>query len=180
MIVKFKLAPGAIEPRYQTEGAVGMDLHAYLPSDLSAGNMSQVILSPYTDEGDRLIVSRTLISTGVSIQMSYGYEAQVRGRSGLAKRGILAHVGTIDRDYTGNIGVILYNFSNEDFVVRDGDRIAQLVISPVVRVERLIVDELEPTARGEGGFGSTGITTSLPCPRCGENHGKHRNTCGAL
>lgn len=130
-------------PQYKTAGSAGMDLQAYIEKP--------IIIHPQ---------ERKLIPTGLYIQLPYGYEAQIRPRSGLAlKYGItvLNTPGTIDSDYTGEIGVILYNTSDTDFAVRDGDRIAQMVITKYEKVNWVTVDKLESTERGEGGFGHTGI-----------------------
>lgn len=130
-------------PQYATELSAGMDLRADLDGP--------VTLKP---------LERRLISTGLYIALPEGYEAQVRPRSGLAlKHGItlLNAPGTIDADYRGEIGVILVNLSHEEFVVEDGERIAQLVIARYERVDWLPVEVLEETARGAGGFGHTGV-----------------------
>jgi dUTP pyrophosphatase len=129
-------------PAYMTLHAAGMDLYAELDSD--------VLLFP----GER-----TLIPTGIAIALPEGYEAQVRPRSGLALRhGItmLNTPGTIDADYRGEIGVIVVNHGSEQFLVRNGERIAQLVVAPVVRAVLEEVPELDDTSRGTGGFGHTG------------------------
>lgn len=129
-------------PAYETLGAAGMDLHASIDTP--------VTLAPGT---------RAMIPTGLFVEIPVGYEMQVRPRSGLAaKRGItvLNSPGTIDSDYRGEICVILYNSSNEDFVVQSGERIAQVVVARYERVEWSSVAELSHTSRGAGGFGSTG------------------------
>lgn len=130
-------------PKYQTPQSAGMDLRA----DIAEA----VELKP---------LERKLISTGLHIQIPDGYEAQVRPRSGLAlKHGItvLNTPGTVDGDFTGNIGVILVNISDTPFIINPGERIAQLVISPIVQAELVEVKELEETERGDGGFGHTGV-----------------------
>ncbi|MEN8929292.1 MAG: dUTP diphosphatase [Flavobacteriales bacterium] len=130
-------------PEYGTKQAAGLDLRANLPESIT--------LKP---------LERRLIPTGLHIALPAGYEAQVRPRSGLAyKKGVtvLNAPGTIDADYRGDIGVILINMSNEDFVVEDGERIAQLVIAKYDQAEWISVSELSDTVRGEGGFGSTGV-----------------------
>lgn len=142
--VKFKVVEGACLPEYATEGAAGADLRAYLPE-------GRVFVYPG---------SWRLVPTGLDIELPAGYEAQVRSRSGLAlKRGIavLNAPGTIDEDYRGPVGVILVNHSSEPFEVSNGDRIAQLVIAPVTKATFSAVETLGDTARGGGGFGSTGI-----------------------
>jgi dUTP pyrophosphatase len=129
-------------PRYETNGAAGLDLRANLTSD--------IVLLP---------LERALIPTGLFIELPLGFEAQVRPRSGLAyKKGItvLNSPGTIDADYRGEIGVILVNLSNEAFTVSNGERIAQLVIARHEQAEWIEVNELSDTNRGTGGFGSTG------------------------
>ena len=129
-------------PAYETDLSAGMDLRANLQED--------VTLKP---------LERLLTPTGMHIELPAGYEAQVRPRSGLAyKHGItvLNTPGTIDADYRGEIKVILINLSNENFTVKNGDRIAQMIISKHERAELELVDSLNNTQRGEGGFGHTG------------------------
>ena len=130
-------------PHYETIASAGMDLRA---------NISVAItLKP---------LERTIVKTGLFIELPIGYEAQVRPRSGLAaKNGItvLNAPGTVDADYRGEIGVILVNLSHEDFTIENGERVAQLVISKHERAAWIEVQELTETARGAGGFGSTGI-----------------------
>ncbi len=129
-------------PHYETEASAGMDLRANLKNAIT--------LKP---------LERVIIKTGLFIELPIGYEAQVRPRSGLAaKKGItvLNAPGTIDTDYRGEIGVILVNLSNEDFIIENGKRIAQLVIAKHERAEWIEVETLTQTSRGEGGFGSTG------------------------
>lgn len=129
-------------PSYQTEGSAGVDLYAAVREPLT--------LQP----GER-----ALVPTGIRIALPPGYEAQVRPRSGLAIRhgiGMVNAPGTIDSDYRGEIQVILINLGQEPFTIRRGERIAQLVIAPVMRVEWERVPELPPTPRGDGGFGHTG------------------------
>ena len=131
-------------PAYASAGAAGMDLRAAIPEG------APVTLAPG---------GRALIPTGLKIAVPQGFEAQVRPRSGLAlKHGVtcLNTPGTVDSDYRGEVGVILANLGAEPFVVTRGDRIAQLVIAAHARVTWAVVDAHEATARGEGGFGSTG------------------------
>jgi len=129
-------------PEYETGASAGMDLRA---------NISEaVILKP---------LARAIIKTGLFIELPVGFEAQVRPRSGLAaKHGltVLNSPGTVDADYRGEIGVILVNLSNTDFKIENGERIAQLVIAKHERADWLEVEQLNETARGQGGFGSTG------------------------
>ena len=129
-------------PAYETPASAGMDLRAFIPGD--------IILKP---------LERALVPTGLFIELPIGFEAQVRPRSGLAiKKGVtvLNTPGTIDADYRGEIKVILVNLSNGDFVVKDGERIAQMIIASHEQAEWVQVVELEQTSRGAGGFGSTG------------------------
>ncbi|MDN5363790.1 MAG: dUTP pyrophosphatase [Eubacteriales bacterium] len=143
--VKVKRRPGTEDlplPAYMTAGAAGMDLYAAVEEE--------VVLHP----GER-----RLIPTGLYISLPPGYEAQIRPRSGLALRHGISMVntpGTIDSDYRGEIGVILINHGWEPFTVRRGDRIAQMVVSRVERVEWEEVDVLDESERGSGGFGHTG------------------------
>lgn len=130
-------------PKYETAASAGMDLRANLTES--------IVLKPF---------ERILVKTGLFVELPVGYEAQVRPRSGLAlKKGItvLNTPGTIDADYRGEIGVILINLSNEDFVIENGERIAQLVIAKYEQAELIEVNELSETQRGAGGFGSTGV-----------------------
>ncbi len=137
-----KLRPDAATPAYQTEGAAGLDLSAALDKPIT--------IAP----GDR-----ALVMTGIAIGLPPGHEGQVRPRSGLAlKHGVtvLNSPGTIDEDYRGEIGIVLVNHGKERFHVTHGMRIAQLVVAPVRQVEVHEVTDLEETARGAGGYGSTG------------------------
>ena len=130
-------------PNYETIASAGMDLRANITESIT--------LKP---------LGRAIIKTGLFIALPLGYEAQVRPRSGLAaKNGItvMNSPGTIDADYRGEIGVILVNVSNEDIVVQNGERIAQMIIAKHERAEWIEVQELTETSRGEGGFGSTGV-----------------------
>ncbi|MBT8264235.1 MAG: dUTP diphosphatase [Muriicola sp.] len=142
MTIKIINTSGHSLPHYETPSSAGMDLRA---------NISEPItLKP---------LERSIIKTGLFIELPIGFEAQVRPRSGLAaKKGItvLNTPGTIDADYRGEIGVILVNLSNESFIVEDGERVAQLVIAKHERAEWSEVTELSQTNRGAGGFGSTG------------------------
>ena len=129
-------------PHYETLTSAGMDLRANIEES--------IILKP---------LERSIVPTGIFIELPVGIEAQVRPRSGLAaKKGItvLNAPGTIDADYRGEVGVILVNLSNEDFTINDGERIAQMVIAKHERVEWEEVGQLTETVRGAGGFGSTG------------------------
>ena len=130
-------------PRYETELSAGMDVRSFIKSP--------IILKPF---------ERKLVNTGLYAQLGKGYEIQVRPRSGLAlKKGItvLNSPGTIDADYRGEIGVILINLSNDDFIINSGDRIAQLVVSKHEQPNLEQTDSLDSTIRGEKGFGSTGV-----------------------
>lgn len=134
-------------PAYATEGAAGMDLRAsLLPEDREEG-----LALPF--------MGRVLVPTGLSLAIPDGHEGQVRPRSGLAARHgvtVANAPGTIDADYRGELGVLLVNLGAETVRIAHGERIAQLVIAPVTRAEPGLADELPPTARGGGGFGSTG------------------------
>lgn len=128
-------------PKYETPNSAGLDLRS----------TKMVILKPH---------SRALIPTGLFIALPEGYEAQIRPRSGLAlKKGItvLNTPGTVDADYRGEVGVILFNTTNEDFIVNTGDRIAQMVINKVEQLNWVEVEELDETERGDGGFGHTQV-----------------------
>lgn len=146
-IVKFKLEPGATAPIKATDGSVGYDLFVYGSHCIYPG--------------------RNAVRTGLSIQLPEGFEATVRPRSGCSLKGIpdeynLRHnadalLGTIDTDYRGEVKLIVLNHEEEPFFLSDGQRIAQLVISPVFTGSVSIVDDLDDTERGEGGFNSTGV-----------------------
>ena len=130
-------------PAYATEGSAGFDISAYLPEPmtLKAGE-------------------RALVPTGLFFEVPEGYEAQVRARSGLAIKhgiGLVNGIGTVDSDYRGEIRVPMINWSDEDFVINDGDRIAQVVITSYEKVDIEIADNISDTERGSGGFGHTGI-----------------------
>lgn len=130
-------------PKYSTPQSAGMDLHANIDSPIS--------LKP---------LERTIIKTGVFIELPIGFEAQIRPRSGLAiKNGItvLNTPGTIDADYRGEIGVVLINLSRDVFLIKDGERVAQMIIAKHERVFWEEVNDLKKTKRGLGGFGSTGL-----------------------
>ncbi|WP_225205515.1 dUTP diphosphatase [Novosphingobium huizhouense] len=133
-------------PAYATEGAAGMDVVAAEDVDLAPG-------------------ARHAVATGLAVAIPHGYEIQVRPRSGLAlKHGVtVANApGTIDSDYRGELKAILINLGSEPFAIRRGDRIAQLVLAPVTRAGWVEASELDDTARGAGGFGSTGGLSALP------------------
>ena len=134
---------GAQLPQYMTAAAAGMDLYVKLENDvnLPAGE-------------------RVMVPTGIAIALPEGYEAQVRPRSGLAAKfgvTLLNTPGTIDADYRGEISVILINHGSEDFIIKDGERVAQMIIAPVSRCQLQLVDNLDETERGSGGFGHTGV-----------------------
>lgn len=132
-----------VAPSYKTEGASGMDICAYLEEPM--------ILKP---------MDIVVVPTGIKLEIPEGNEVQVRARSGLAaKHGIslVNGIGTIDSDYRGEVGVIMINLGRSDFVINNGDRIAQLVAMKYEKVELEIVDELNETKRNEGGFGHSGI-----------------------
>lgn len=137
------LRDGALLPEYQTSGSAGADLHAYLAEPIT--------LKP---------MERTLIPTGLFVELPEGYELQVRPRSGLAlKYGVtvLNTPGTVDSDYRGELCVLLVNLGSEPFTVQNGDRIAQAVVAQTVQVRFVQTDALSKTGRGSNGYGSTGI-----------------------
>lgn len=137
-----RLKNNTVMPSYATEGSAGMDLTAAISEP--------VVLKPF---------ERKLIPAGIIIELPHGYEAQVRPRSGLSiKHGItlVNCVGTIDEDYRGEVCVPLINLSQESYTINPGDRIAQMIISPVTKADIIEVKELTATARSSGGFGSTG------------------------
>jgi len=130
-------------PSYGTEGSSGMDLRAALRQEM--------VLNPGEIK---------LVPTGVAVSLPRGYEAQIRPRSGLALNhgiGMVNSPGTIDSDYRGEIGVVMINWGEKPFVIKRGDRIAQMIISEVCRAELLEVDNLDATKRGKGGFGHSGV-----------------------
>jgi len=137
-----KLSSDVKLPSYKTSGASGMDLMAYIKSPIT--------IKPKTSE---------LISTGLSVAFSEEYEIQIRPRSGLAAKNnisVLNTPGTIDSDYRGELKVIIYNHGSQDFIVNNNDRIAQMILTPVIKMELQETNELPESVRGEGGFGSTG------------------------
>lgn len=143
--LKVKKTEGAEDlelPKYMTSGSSGVDLYAHVKDE--------VILNPGEYK---------LISTGIAIELPLGYEAQIRGRSGLAAKhgiGLVNGVGTIDADYRGEIKVILINWGNTPFYIQRGDRIAQMVVQRIEQVNFIVTDLLTCTDRGAGGFGHTG------------------------
>lgn len=140
--IKIKSESGAM-PSYETAGAAGMDIKAFIESDMT-------ILPGKT----------AMIKTGIRIELPCGYEAQLRARSGLAARhgiGLVNGVGTIDSDYRGEIKAMLINWGEEPVTIRNGDRIAQLVIARYEKAKLIPADDLSGTERSEGGFGHTGI-----------------------
>jgi dUTP pyrophosphatase len=144
-VIKIRKEPGYEDlplPHYQTDGSAGLDLYAAVTSEM--------ILEP----GEI-----TLVQTGFRLALCKGFEAQIRPRSGLALKygiGLLNSPGTVDEDYRGIVGVILFNFGKKPFVIKRGDRIAQMVIVRVEKASVEIVSELPDSRRGDGGFGSTG------------------------
>ena len=137
-----KLDPSVELPAYKTNGASGMDLMAFIKNPIN--------LKPHKS---------CLVPTGISVAFHKDFEIQIRPRSGLAAKnniGVLNTPGTIDSDYRGEIKVILYNHGNNDFLINNKDRIAQMVLTPVIKMNLEETDALPETVRGEGGFGSTG------------------------
>ena len=137
-----KLSPSVVLPAYKTTGASGMDLMAFI--------QQQIKLPPN---------SSCLVPTGLSMAFSEDYEVQIRPRSGLAAKNnitVLNTPGTIDSDYRGEIKIILFNHGNEDFIINNKDRVAQMILTPVVKMDLEITNNLPNSIRGKGGFGSTG------------------------
>ena len=137
-----KLDPKVAIPSYKTKGASGMDLMAFVKE--------KIVIKPQTS---------ALIPTGLSVAFSEDYEIQIRPRSGLAAKNnisVLNTPGTIDSDYRGELKIIIFNHSNHDFIVNNDDRVAQMVLTPIAKMELEEANELPKTLRGEGGFGSTG------------------------
>ena len=137
-----KLNPKVNIPEYKTTGSSGLDLEAYIEQDI-------IIRSKET----------VLIPTGISVAIPEDVEIQIRPRSGLALKNkitVLNTPGTIDADYRGEIKIILINLGDEDFVIKNGDRVAQMIVCPIVKAEFEVKDNLPESIRGEGGFGSTG------------------------
>ena len=131
-----------ITPKYKTDGSSGVDLSAFLEK--------KVIIKPNSSE---------LIPTGLQVAIPEELEIQIRPRSGLAAKesiGVLNSPGTIDSDYRGELKIILFNHGKEDFIINNGDRIAQMVLVPILKMDFEEVDSLPDTVRGQGGFGSTG------------------------
>ena len=137
-----KTSKEVITPKYKTDGSSGVDLSAFLEK--------QVVIKPNSSD---------LIPTGLQVAIPEEFEIQIRPRSGLAAKesiGVLNSPGTIDSDYRGELKIILFNHSNKDFIINNGDRIAQMVLVPILKMEFEEVDSLPDTVRGQGGFGSTG------------------------
>ena len=137
-----KLNPNVRLPAYKTTGASGMDLMAFIDQPIKIAPKSSC-----------------LVPTGLSLAFSEDYEIQIRPRSGLAVKNnitVLNTPGTIDSDYRGEIKIILFNHSNKEFTIKNRDRVAQMVLTPVIKMELEETDDLPDTLRGEGGFGSTG------------------------
>ena len=137
-----KLNPDVEIPVYKTSGASGMDLMAFIEEPIK--------IAPY---------STYLVPTGLSMAFLEDYEVQIRPRSGLAVKNsitVLNTPGTIDSDYRGEIKIILFNHGKEDFIINNKDRVAQMILTPVIKMELEETDNLPDTLRGEGGFGSTG------------------------
>ena len=137
-----KLDPSVIIPTYKTKGASGMDLMAFIKQPVKIAPKSSC-----------------LVPTGISVAFSEEYEIQIRPRSGLAAKysiSVLNTPGTIDSDYRGELKIILFNHGNKDFIVNNNDRIAQMVLTPILKMELEEVDQLPKSIRGSGGFGSTG------------------------
>jgi len=137
-----RLDPAVKMPIYKTDGASGMDLMAFVKTPINVKSKTS-----------------SLIPTGLSVAFPKNYEIQIRPRSGLAAKNnitVLNTPGTIDSDYRGEIKVIIYNHGNDNFLISNGDRIAQMILTPVIKMELKDTNDLPDTLRGEGGFGSTG------------------------
>ena len=137
-----RLDPNVELPKYKTEGSSGLDLMAFIDNPIK--------ISPNTS---------ALVPTGISVAISNDLEIQIRPRSGLAVKSsvtVLNTPGTIDSDYRGEIKIILFNHGKEDFIIKNKDRVAQMILVPIIKIEFEEVDELPNTIRGSGGFGSTG------------------------
>ena len=137
-----KTSKEVITPKYKTDGSSGVDFSAFLDKE--------VVIKPNSSE---------LIPTGLQVAIPEDFEIQIRPRSGLAAKesiGVLNSPGTIDSDYRGELKIILFNHGNKDFIINNGDRIAQMVLVPILKMEFEEVDSLPDTVRGQGGFGSTG------------------------
>lgn len=142
MKIKIKRIEGGKLPEYKTIGSAGADCYARVKENviIQSGKNSTIPL-------------------GFAVEIPDGYEMQIRGRSGLASKSeIEGFVGTIDSDYRGEVSAILFNHSDKDFIIKNGDRIAQAIIAPIIKAEWNLVDKLSETERGEGGFGHTGIS----------------------
>ncbi len=142
------IVSGPYTPEYATDGSAAFDLRYWGTYMAWLDKMKSVEIEP----GDTV-----RIPTGLKFKIPYGYELQIRPRSGLASRGIVAQFGTVDSDYRGFVDVILHNNSNQEIAVEHGDRIAQAVLAPVIRAVFVQGEVTDDTARGSGGFGSTGI-----------------------
>ncbi|MDO4393344.1 MAG: dUTP diphosphatase [Bacillota bacterium] len=142
MKIKIKTLSGIL-PQYETAGAAGMDIRAYIdePMTIAPGH-------------------RALVPTGMFMEIPEGFEVQIRARSGLAIKkgiGLVNGIGTIDSDYRGEVKVPLINWGEEEFIIENGDRIAQMVVAQYVKAEIQAAEELSETERGQGGFGHTGV-----------------------
>ena len=145
MQIKIKRIENGKLPEYKTIGSVGADCYARIDKEIIL-NENEVVTVPL----------------GFAVEIPEGYEMQIRPRSGLAKKNkIIAVLGTIDSDYRGEVGAIIINHSKSIFIIKPNDRIAQAVVCPVIRAEWYLTDELSETERGEGGFGSTGVSEKM-------------------
>lgn len=145
MLVKIKRIEDGKLPQYKTSGSVGADCYARIEKNITI-----------------LPGKNATIPLGFAVEIPDGYEMQIRGRSGLASKSeIEGFTGTIDSDYRGEVSAILFNHSGKDFIVKNGDRIAQAVISPISKAEWCLVEKLNETERGSNGFGSTGVSEEI-------------------
>lgn len=146
--VRFRLIGDGRVPQYKTSGAACADCYARIEPHKDNPDVDWIVIHPH---------QRTLVPLGFAMALPVGYKAVIRPRSGLMKQGIDEQIGTIDSDYRGEVSACLVNNSDAPFKVRNGDRICQMKIQCVERLHFALVDELDETERGEGGFGSTGI-----------------------
>jgi dUTP pyrophosphatase len=145
--VKIVLLRHAPMPEYKTAGATGCDLHWICTNPITTHGGNALILEPHETKN---------IPLGIVLEIPEDYEGQIRPRSGQSRRGLLVHVGTIDPDYRGEVCATVTNLTNKELVIEHKERICQLVIAPKIRADFIQAQELSTTARGAGGFGSTG------------------------
>lgn len=152
-LINVVLVSGGRAPEYKHDGDAGMDCYARV-----SGTIEPIRIAIDEESGElRAIVHRVLIPLGFCLELPHGLEAQIRGRSGLSLRnGLEPHIGTVDAGYRGEVSVLLYNFSHEPYTFQPGERVAQMIIAPVMQARLKIVEALGESVRGTGGYGSTG------------------------